>query len=213
MGFGGAALAMLLMAFVATAVLCFLIGAMSPAVWIGRAFGKDVRGAGSGNPGATNVGRVLGIRWGVLVGALDVLKGFLPCWLLLSTLGWWYAAVGGVFVVLGHVFSPFLRGRGGKGVATTLGVLLALAPWLALVAIVVFAVGFAVLRRVGEASALAAVALLVAGLLVTVDLVDAGLPERVGLLVVVLAVIVLVRLRRNLVIAAHRWRRTPGRPH
>ena len=95
---------------------CFLIGSLSPATWIAKAFGKNVRDAGSGNPGATNAGRVLGVKWGVLVGVLDVLKGWLPCWFLMQTFGGTFAAVGGVFVVLGHVFSPFLRGRGGKRV-------------------------------------------------------------------------------------------------
>ena len=129
-------------------VVCFLIGSISPATLLASLFGKDVRGSGSGNPGATNAGRILGVKWGVLVGVLDVLKGFVPCWFLAGFMGVTASAVCGLAVVLGHMFSPLLKWRGGKGVATTLGVLLAVAPWIALIAVVVFGLGLAILKRV-----------------------------------------------------------------
>ncbi|MBD3785240.1 MAG: glycerol-3-phosphate acyltransferase, partial [Micrococcales bacterium] len=122
------------------AVVAFLIGAVNPATLVARALGVDLRGAGSGNPGATNAGRVLGRKWGVLVLVLDVAKAYLPTLLALWRFGLWAALVAGLAVVLGHVFSPFLRGHGGKGVACALGAILAVAPLVALVALVVFGV-------------------------------------------------------------------------
>jgi len=188
---------------------CFLIGSLSPATWIAKAFGKNVRDAGSGNPGATNAGRVLGVKWGVLVGVLDVLKGLVPCWFLMQTFGSTFAAVGGVFVVLGHVFSPFLRGRGGKGVATTLGVILALSPWLGLAVVVVFAALIGLLKRVGEASVVTAVALGGLGVLIATGAVEwARMTQPIGVCLVVLCLIILGRHHSNI---ARAWDRLSGR--
>ena len=112
------------------AVLGFFVGSINPATIIARTRHADLR-QGSGNPGATNVGRVLGLRWGVVVGLLDVLKGFVPTFLALLLFDRLTAYVVGLATVLGHVLSPFLRGRGGKGVATSLGAILAVFPWFA----------------------------------------------------------------------------------
>ncbi|MDQ6714874.1 MAG: glycerol-3-phosphate acyltransferase [Actinomycetota bacterium] len=143
------------------AVVGFLLGSVNPATAFARLLRKDLSTSGSGNPGATNAGRVLGARWGVVVAVLDVLKGFGPAYLLLVAVGTVPAYITGVAAVLGHVYSPFLRGRGGKGVATTLGVVLAVQPWFALVMVVVFGVVLAIGRWVAGAS-LAAAAMLVA---------------------------------------------------
>jgi len=202
---------------VGTVGLSFLVGALSPATWIARAFGKDVSHSGSGNPGATNAGRVLGVKWGVLVGVLDVLKGFVPCWLALRAGGPALAALAAVAVVLGHMFSPFLRGRGGKGVATTLGALLAVTPWVALVALVAFAVFVGMTRRVGEASVGTCVVLVLAGALALAGVIDrvGGLrlvdPPWLGLYVIALGLLVLARHRRNIE-AGWRRRRAFPRP-
>lgn len=187
----------------------FLVGALNPATLLARILGKDLRGSGSGNPGATNAGRVLGVKWGVVVGVLDVLKGFVPCWLALRTSGWLVAAVAGVAVVLGHMFSPYLRGRGGKGVATTLGALLAVTPWVALVGLVAFAVLVALVRRVGEASVGTCVVLLVVGVLAFARVVPLVAPRHLGIFVVVLALLVLARHRRNIEAG---WRRRRAFP-
>ena len=105
----------------------FFIGAVSPATIVARVRQADLT-QGSGNPGATNTGRLLGLRWGVVVGVVDVLKGLVPT--LVALCGWdgptAYAV--GLACVLGHVLSPYLRGRGGKGVATSLGAILAVFP-------------------------------------------------------------------------------------
>jgi len=157
-----------------TAVLGFLIGSVSPATIIAKARHVDLR-QGSGNPGATNVGRVLGLRWGVVVGLLDVLKGFVPTFLALLLLDRSTAYVVGLATVLGHVLSPFLHGRGGKGVATSLGATLAVLPWFALGMLVVFALMLWRTRWVAGSSIAAAALLGVyAGLAPLPDPVAAG---------------------------------------
>ena len=133
----------------AAALAAFLLGAVNPATLLARALGTDLRSAGSGNPGATNAGRVLGRKWGALVLVLDVVKAYLPTLLVLRTLGLVLALVVGLAVVLGHVFSPFLRGRGGKGVACAFGAILAVEPVVALAAVVVFGVALPFVRAVG----------------------------------------------------------------
>lgn len=146
------------------AVLGFLVGSINPASIIARFLHKDVR-QGSGNPGATNAGRVLGLRWGLVVGLLDVLKGFLPTLLALWLFDRTTAYVVGLAAVLGHVLSPFLRGRGGRGVATSLGAILAVFPWFALGMLVVFGLMLWLTRWVAGSSIAAAVLLgLYAGL-------------------------------------------------
>jgi acyl phosphate:glycerol-3-phosphate acyltransferase len=140
------------------ATVGFLIGSINPASIIARFLHKDLR-QGSGNPGATNAGRVLGLRWGIIVGLIDVLKGFLPTFLALWLFDRTTAYVVGLATVLGHVLSPFLRGRGGRGVATSLGALIAVFPWFALGTVVVFGLMLWATRWVAGSS-IAAAALL-----------------------------------------------------
>lgn len=149
--------------WVAIASVGFFLGSVNPAYLLGRMLGVDVRGRGSGNPGATNAGRVLGVRWGAVVLLLDVLKGAVVTLLAQWLIGPTGALVAGAAAVLGHMFSPFLRGRGGKGVATTFGALLVLHPLLALSAAGVLALGYAVVRFVGVASAVTSLVLVAAG--------------------------------------------------
>ena len=110
--------------------ISFFIGSVSFAAFIAKLKGVDLRSQGSGNLGATNVGRVIGKKWGVAVFILDFLKGVLPVQIMFW-MGFepgWYAAMFGVFAILGHIYSPFLRFKGGKGVATGLGVVCVLMP-------------------------------------------------------------------------------------
>ncbi len=127
--------------------------------------GTDIRKVGSGNIGATNVARTLGAKWGVLVLLLDALKGLLPV-LLIPPL---FAAsdspdfdhvcvLSGVATILGHMFPLWLGFRGGKGVATSLGVILVLAPWSTLIAVTAFALTFLISRIVALSSVAAATA-------------------------------------------------------
>ena len=117
-------------------LLGFFAGSIPFGLLIGKRYGVDIRAKGSGNIGASNVTRVLGVGAGVLVGVLDIAKGALPVWLayrhggVATTVGW--------AAILGHCFSPWLGGKGGKGVATALGAFAVAAPSLALVGIAVF---------------------------------------------------------------------------
>lgn len=121
----------------------YLIGAIPTSYLVGRLFrGIDLREHGSRNLGATNLFRVLGWRFAVPVGLFDMAKGALPV-LLLGPLGPATVAfplLCGVTAVVGHVFSIFVGFKGGKGVATGAGAVLAVAPWAIVVAFVVWAV-------------------------------------------------------------------------
>lgn len=115
---------------IVTLCVAYLLGSFPTAVVLSRLLaGDDVRTHGSGNPGASNVARTYGMKLGVAVAALDILKGLAPVVIAqragLPAAG---TALVAVAAVLGHDFSAFLRFDGGKGVATTFGVALALAP-------------------------------------------------------------------------------------
>jgi len=132
--------------------LGFVAGAIPFGVMLARRFGAiDIRQHGSGNIGATNVARVLGPGPGALVLVLDAAKGALPVLLARHACPWIIAATG-FAAILGHCFSPFLGGKGGKGVATALGVFAVIAPWSALVGIGVFGATFAITRVVALGS-------------------------------------------------------------
>lgn len=128
-------------------LLAFVVGSFPTGVLVARARGIDLRKVGSGNVGASNVGRALGKRWGAFVLVVDAAKGALPVLMgrALALPPWPLAAVA-LAAVTGHVFSIFLRGRGGKGVATALGAALAQAPLPALAAFGVYAVLYRTLR-------------------------------------------------------------------
>ncbi|MGH9488045.1 MAG: glycerol-3-phosphate 1-O-acyltransferase PlsY [Terriglobales bacterium] len=123
--------------------------------------GGDIRRQGSGNIGATNVLRASGARLGVLTLVLDAAKGWLAVWLALRWGGGEAVLLAAalVLVIAGHVFSPWLGWKGGKGVATALGAFLALAPLTLAEAAVVFLVVLAAWRYVSLASICACVAL------------------------------------------------------
>lgn len=146
----------------------YWIGALSPADAAARLRGADLRGTGSGNPGATNAARTMGVRVGILVGLIDVVKGFLPVWYF-SRYGAPAPQVAGLAAVLGHVTSPYLHGRGGKGVATSLGAILALEPVWAIPVLVAFGVTVAITRRVGIGSVAGGLVLIPASLVVRED--------------------------------------------
>lgn len=123
-------------------LLSYLLGAIPTSYLVARlGRGLDLRRVGSGNLGATNLYRQLGWRWAVPVGVFDLLKGTIPVVLFAR----WAGAAGvmpllmGLTAVLGHVFSVFVRFRGGKGVATGAGVVLGLAPWAFLAALAAWA--------------------------------------------------------------------------
>ncbi len=134
--------------------MAYLIGSIPSAIWVGRKFyGIDVREHGSGNAGATNVFRVLGKGPGTVVLLMDIIKGFLSV-MLAYQMGYYFAEPGtqssqmtgffpvafGVLSVVGHMLPIFAKFKGGKGVATLFGVIIALDPRVAGLALLVFVV-------------------------------------------------------------------------
>jgi glycerol-3-phosphate acyltransferase PlsY len=147
-------------------ILAYLLGSIPTAVWVGRIFyGIDIRTQGSGNAGATNTIRVLGLKAGLPVMVVDVFKG----WLAVYIANFFYTGWAGfpdlidfkimlaVAAVVGHVFPVYVGFRGGKGIATLLGVGIALFPLGSLIAILVFALTLVLSSYVSLGSILAAV--------------------------------------------------------
>jgi len=126
---------------VAMLLLAYLLGA-TPTSYLAGKLGRgiDLRQQGSQNLGATNVYRVLGWRYAIPVGLIDVAKGAVPVAILgpWSNGPAWFTVALGIAAVLGHVFSPYVRFRGGKGVATAAGVFLAMAPLAVLISLVIW---------------------------------------------------------------------------
>lgn len=185
--------------FIVAAVVSYWVGAINPASIIARARGIDIGHSGSGNPGATNAARIMGRKAGIVVLVIDLLKGLAPVlvfgWLAGSHVG----AFAGLMAIIGHMTSPFLRGHGGKGVATTLGVLIGIEPWWALWVIVAFALVMAVSKRTGIASVGGALALIVVALIDRNDV-------ETSLICVLVGVLVIVRHQRNIRAAWVDWR-------
>jgi acyl phosphate:glycerol-3-phosphate acyltransferase len=179
---------------IAIAVVAFLIGSFPTGVIVARRRGIDLRSVGSGNVGATNVGRALGRRYAVLVMLIDAAKGALS----VVGAGWlfpdqeWPVAVAGIASVVGHIFSIFLRGRGGKGVATALGAALGIAPLPALGAFACYLAIYLPFRLSSVGSMVGAVAFPV--LLVVLS---QGHPAKLTFAVISTALII-VRHRENI---------------
>lgn len=142
--------------------LAYVLGATPTSYWVGRWFyGVDLRTKGSGNLGATNTFRNLGWKAAVPVILVDIFKGWLPVWLfpqLDHTAAWGWTLGYAAAAILGHVFSFWVGFKGGKGIATSAGVFLALAPWSVLIALLVWIILVATTRMVSVGSLGAAVA-------------------------------------------------------
>lgn len=119
--------------------------------------GVDLREVGSGNIGATNAYRVLGPVAGIIVFLLDTAKGSAP--ILLGNVFDWDGISAGIGAIVGHSFSPYLRGKGGRAVATSLGVFLALSPWASLCAFATWGALVLITRYVSVASVLGSLSL------------------------------------------------------
>ncbi len=149
-------------------IAAYLIGSIPTAVWVSKFFfGIDIREYGSGNAGATNTFRVLGKGWGTFVMAVDILKGVLACFLYLllpyyltNEMDRTNLMVGlGLAAVLGHIFPLWANFKGGKGVATVFGMVLAIQPMVALYVVGVFLIVLYLTRFVSLSSILASLAL------------------------------------------------------
>jgi glycerol-3-phosphate acyltransferase PlsY len=128
--------------YVISIAVAYFSGAIPIGFLIGKARGVDVRTVGSKNIGATNVYRTVGKPWGILAFAGDFLKGFLPTLavkLVFDDLVYLPLAVG-IMTVVGHMFTCFMKFKGGKGVATGFGMLVALLPWVVLSAFALWVV-------------------------------------------------------------------------
>lgn len=146
--------------------ISYLLGSISFAVWIGRIFYKtDVREHGSGNAGTTNTIRILGLKPGIVVLLLDVFKGWLAIIIIgrlmmpteYTEYGIYYDVSLAIAVLLGHIFPIFTGFKGGKGVATMVGIILALYPEAFLCALLIFATVFLISRYVSLSSIICAV--------------------------------------------------------
>ena len=155
--------------YILTALGAYLLGSIPFGFLAAKAKGIDIRSVGSGNIGATNAMRVLGKPIGITVLLLDVLKGYVACtWLVSLALKYFTISpeqveplqiVSGICAVLGHNYTCWLKFKGGKGIATTAGVYLALAPWALLVALVVFILAILFTKYVSVGSIFGAIAL------------------------------------------------------
>ena len=198
-------------------VAAYLLGAIPFGYLAGRLNGIDLREHGSHNIGATNVVRVLGKTWGIPVFILDFLKGYLPVILSGSIIDMWATCGTGeiawlkaiVFVlvsfatVLGHTYTCFLGFKGGKGVATTAGVLMALSFPMFAIALATWVVALLLFRYVSVASITSAIGMVVGGGYAYGFFKPGGLTWRpevviIGFLVAV-AALVIVRHRSNIV--------------
>lgn len=142
-------------------VLAYILGALPNGVWIGKYFKNiDIRNYGSKNSGATNAYRVLGARYGIMVLIADALKGFLPPFIA-SKYGVEgnYLLLIGMIAIIGHTLSFFLNFKGGKGVATSLGVFLFLVPNVTLTLLIIFIVVVAITRYISLGSIIASIML------------------------------------------------------
>jgi glycerol-3-phosphate acyltransferase PlsY len=170
-----------ILSYILTALAAYLLGSIPFGFLAAKAKGIDIRSVGSGNIGATNAMRVLGKPIGIAVLLLDVAKGYVACALIPPLIWNWlaphysglfqyfrdtsaenqmkYCLLAGIFAVLGHNYTCWLKFKGGKGIATTAGVYLALAPWALLVALVVFILAILFTKYVSVGSIFGAIAL------------------------------------------------------
>lgn len=180
--------------FAAAVVVIYLIAAIPTGLLLARVMGgEDVRQKGSGNIGATNVYRVAGKLAGVLTLVGDTLKGYLPLLALTTWLNPTPAQVGiaAAVAIVGHCYPIYLRFRGGKGVATALGIFLVLSPMAVLGAAIVFVIAVALSRFISLGSVLAALS---APLLILM----LGHPQPIFLGTLFIAALVVWRHRTNI---------------
>ncbi|CAK20719.1 glycerol-3-phosphate 1-O-acyltransferase PlsY [Listeria welshimeri] len=149
-------------------LLAYVIGSIPSGLWIGKFFyKKDIREFGSGNLGATNSFRVLGIKAGSIVTVMDILKGtvatLLPFFFQLHVDHHFWLLTG-AFAIIGHSFPLFAGFRGGKAVATSAGVILAYAPLLFVAALIIFLLTLKISKYVSLSSMIAALAALLISL-------------------------------------------------
>ena len=186
------------MMYVWALLIGYFLGSINFAVLVAKYKGLDLFSLGSGNPGATNVKRTMGAFWGNTVFLLDFSKGYLAVFLtqpILVLEGFNYDLLGilGLLgAILGHSFSIFLKFRGGKGVATTMGGLLALMPWVLVLGLVAWLIVFFSTRVVAMASIVFAISLPISFYFLH------DLPDVRWIFCTVLAILIVVRHYSNI---------------
>jgi glycerol-3-phosphate acyltransferase PlsY len=194
---------MITIVYASGVLLAYLIGSVPTAVWIGRIFyGVDVRTRGSGNAGATNTIRVLGLKAGIPVLIIDILKGWIA--VFMANFFWMYTTgfpdlidlkiLHALAAVIGHVFPVYVGFKGGKGIATLLGIGLALYPLGTLIALGIFIIVLIISRYVSLSSISAAVTFPI------VEIIILGHDEYISLMVLAILVAIFVPLthRKNI---------------
>ena len=186
------------MTYIWALLIGYLLGSINFAVLVAKYKGLDLFSLGSGNPGATNVKRTMGAFWGNTVFLLDFSKGYLAVFLtqyllVLEGLNYDLLGVLGLLgAILGHSFSIFLKFRGGKGVATTMGGLLALMPWVLVLGLVAWLIVFFSTRVVALASIMFAISLPINFYFLH------DLPDVRWIFCIVLAILIVVRHYSNI---------------
>jgi acyl phosphate:glycerol-3-phosphate acyltransferase len=163
---------MSLMTICSLILAAYLLGSIPTSYLFGRSRGIDLRQHGSRNIGATNALRVLGTKIGIITMIIDIAKGFFAVYvskLILPEIPVLYLIFIGLAAVIGHIFTIFLKFKGGKGVATSAGVFLALAPAASLIAVAVFIITVAMSKYVSLGSILAAAALFIYELVINLS--------------------------------------------
>ena len=181
-------------------IAAYLIGAIPFGFLIGKMRGVDVRTVGSKNIGATNVFRTVGKKWGLIAFACDVLKGFIPTLLAshfsTSTSFLHLPLCVGVATVVGHMLTPYMKFKGGKGVATAFGMLLGLIPALVGTSFAIFAVVFACSHFISLGSCVSSAFLAVA-IWIPMPIVHPTLP--IQIVMTLLGLFVVVKHKSNIV--------------
>ncbi|TDL34931.1 glycerol-3-phosphate 1-O-acyltransferase PlsY [Jeotgalibacillus sp. S-D1] len=173
--------------------LSYIIGSIPSGLWIGKAFySKDIRNFGSGNLGATNTFRVLGVKAGAIVTVMDILKGTAAVLIALSFSREDLMLVAGIVAVIGHMFPIFAGFRGGKAVATSSGVLLGYAPLLFVLVVLCFLLSLYVSKYVSLSSMIAGIFAILYSVLFTDD------PALIAI-VCVMSAFVIIRHRTNII--------------
>ncbi len=156
-------------ALIAALIIAYLLGNISPAILLGKMAGVDIKKEGSGNAGTTNTLRVLGKKAAVLTLLIDVGKGIVAVLIGQGLAGEQAAMACGLLAFVGHIWPVFFHFKGGKGVATAFGVVLALEPLLALIGLGIMVVTVLITRRVSAGSVITAIALPFIGNLINPD--------------------------------------------
>lgn len=186
-------------------LFCYLIGSIPWGYLIGRFNGIDIRRHGSKNIGATNVVRTLGKSWGYFCFFLDFAKGFFPVWLVIhqssTTLSAnsWIPVLAAFMVVIGHCFPIYLQFKGGKGVATSIGVLVALAPIPLLGSMIIWLIIFHFSRYVSLASCSAAVMFPILGIFYRIQNESNQPSNPTILLMILLGAFIVYRHKTNII--------------